>query len=185
MVVQTLVEKKSVALFPLPKFIDDEVIERIKRKISLTRTCVLSEDASVSLSEGAKLQIDSLVKNVEGNMSLHIKDISKFIERQYNKKYGSVEKINEKLGEIREAKGILLSEGSSVDSFKNFAAKINLAPAIIQAMTECYEKLDFCKTLSREVQLNATINEKLITKLSELEHIMQSELKNIAKEEEI
>ena len=81
MVVQTLVEKKSVALFPLPKFIDDEVIERIKRKISLTRTCVLSEDASVSLSEGAKLQIDSLVKNVEGNMSLHIKDISKFIER--------------------------------------------------------------------------------------------------------
>ena len=87
MVVQTLVEKKSVALFPLPKFIDDEVIERIKRKISLTRTCVLSEDASVSLSEGAKLQIDSLVKNVEGNMSLHIKDISKFIEK-YNKKYG-------------------------------------------------------------------------------------------------
>lgn len=50
MVVKTLVEKKSVVLFPLPQSINAQVIDRIKNKIAKTRTCILTENASVSLS---------------------------------------------------------------------------------------------------------------------------------------
>lgn len=49
-VMRTLVEKKSVILFPLPKFINPGVIQGIKNKIEGSRACVLSSDASVSLS---------------------------------------------------------------------------------------------------------------------------------------
>ena len=47
---QTLAEKRSVVLFPLPKFINKEVIDGIRGKINATRACVLNKDASVSLS---------------------------------------------------------------------------------------------------------------------------------------
>ena len=62
---QTLVEKKNVILFPLPKQIDDIVIENIKGSIEKTKTCILSQNASVSLSETAKLQIHQLSLSIE------------------------------------------------------------------------------------------------------------------------
>lgn len=105
-------------------------------------------------------------------MYVQIKDICKFINQEYNKAYGSVERINENLGKVREAKGILFSEGSSVDSFKKFASKINLSVPLRDAMIECYEKLDFCETLSKQIHLNANITEKVISKLAEVEHVM-------------
>ena len=40
---------------------NEEIVDEIKRQINLTRTCILSKDASVSLSEGAKLELDQLV----------------------------------------------------------------------------------------------------------------------------
>ena len=62
---RTLVEKRSVALFPKPMHINDEVIENIKKKINSTRPCILSRNASVSLGEGARLKIDKIILNCQ------------------------------------------------------------------------------------------------------------------------
>ena len=90
---RTLVEKKSVVLFPLPKYIKPEVIQGIKSKIEKSRACVLSSDASVSLSEGAKLSIDKLAAIVVEEMKGDIKNICIFLNKKYRKQYGVQAKI--------------------------------------------------------------------------------------------
>ena len=54
-VMRTLVEKRSVALFPQPDQLNPQVIDNIRIKIDSTRACILSRNASVSLGEGARL----------------------------------------------------------------------------------------------------------------------------------
>ena len=54
-VMRTLVEKRSVALFPQPDQLNPQVIDNIRTKIDSTRACILSRNACVSLGEGARL----------------------------------------------------------------------------------------------------------------------------------
>ena len=55
-------------MFPKPKKIDEKVIENMRSRIDSTAACVLSTDASVSLSEGAKLHMEKLAAGVIENM---------------------------------------------------------------------------------------------------------------------
>ena len=64
-IMQTLIENKSVVLFPLPKFCKKKDIDDIRAKIDATRAYILSEDAFVCLSEGAQLRMNELAKTMK------------------------------------------------------------------------------------------------------------------------
>lgn len=61
---QTIIEYKRIALFPLPTLITEETIKDIKATINKTKPCILSSPAIISLSSDAKLNIQNLAINL-------------------------------------------------------------------------------------------------------------------------
>ena len=69
MMLNTIVQFRRVVIFPYPKYMNPDKINEIKTRIRDLRDCILSEDATISLSPSAKIQLDDLARGVINNLN--------------------------------------------------------------------------------------------------------------------
>ena len=69
MMLSTILQFRRVVIFPYPKYMNPDKINEIKTRIRDVRDCTLSEDATISLSPSAKIQLDDLARGVADNLN--------------------------------------------------------------------------------------------------------------------
>ena len=67
-------------------------------------------------------------------MKKDIKKICEFLDSSFRKKFGTIEKVEDALNRIRQAKNILKTENGGVASFTNFAQLIQLDDFIARSI---------------------------------------------------
>ena len=75
MMIQTILQFKRVALFPIPKYITVEKIGSLKERVHRLPHCTLSQDATISLSPAAKIKLDDMAREVANNINNCAKQI--------------------------------------------------------------------------------------------------------------
>lgn len=73
--ISTILQYRRIALFPIPKQMTPEIIEGTKNQVADLRECVLSADATISLSSAAKLKLDEMAANVTDDLKKCSKQI--------------------------------------------------------------------------------------------------------------
>ena len=81
--IQTVIEKKRVVLFPIPDMIDDEVVEVIKTKTAKMKISKLKHNASVSLNEEVKFLLQKEASAVVEEINLWNQELIMYLEKQY------------------------------------------------------------------------------------------------------
>ena len=67
--ISTIIERRNVGIFPIPRQIDDNVIESLRGQIDSMSFTVLQEDANISLDYKSKLMLTDLAKKINDDLN--------------------------------------------------------------------------------------------------------------------
>lgn len=151
-------------------------------KVEALPVCELKEDAAISLSQDAQLEVgrlnDSLLEWF-GKVSLKIVE---FLHKKYHGKGGDKDRIRVDLDELHRASDLLTQEGP-VD-FEKFTKIVDLNTVLVEEIEEIQESIGFCGTLSKKFEpINASQVEKIVSCLKSISHELASRLKDMEVEE--
>lgn len=188
MMLNTILQFRRVVIFPYPKHMSPEKVTEIKTRIQNLRDCTLSEDATISLSPSAKIQLDDLARGVVDNLNGCSKLIKCEIEEKFsNKYYKTAQELEPVIGKLRSSISILTTEldEGQLESFEKFAKHIDLSPATEMKVQENFRKMEFCRTLHTEIKTNIKLIDSVINSLRESQSILDSQLQKISTKEQI